>query len=93
MAENYYGEEAGAAEAPEKESMPEGEGMAEGEDTFLAPKYAFGSECKVGDKYTVEVVSVMEDELELKKVSSDKSDKKEESEMDETEMGLRELEG
>ena len=55
-------EESGAAAAPEAESD---------ENSFLAPKDAFGGECKEGDTYTVKVVGVYEDELELAKVDKE----------------------
>lgn len=48
------------SEAAESESSDE--------NTFLAPKDAFGGECKEGDTYTVKVVGVYGDELELAKV-------------------------
>jgi hypothetical protein len=86
MATEYYEESEMAEDKPKGDDSE----MSGDEDTFLAPKYAFGEGCKPGDKYTVEVVSVMEDEIELKHV---KKAKEEKSDEDETEMELRQLDG
>jgi len=71
--------------------MPAEEG-AKDDNSFLAPKYAFPGGCKPGDKYTVEVKSVMEDEVELVHVKKEESEPSEDREMDETEAGLMALE-
>lgn len=65
--------------APSKDEPGEQQDDADTEqdegDTFLAPKSAFGGDCKVGDKYTVAVAGVLEDELELKYVKDDSGSK------------------
>lgn len=43
----------------------------EGEETALLPRSMFGEDCKVGDEYTVKVVSVLEDELEVAPVKKE----------------------
>jgi hypothetical protein len=90
MADYYEGEEMAEAPAAEGE-MPAEEG-AKDDNSFLAPKYAFPGGCKPGDKYTVEVKSVMEDELELVHVGEKKEGEPEAEGMDETEAGLLALE-
>jgi len=90
MAE-YYEDSEEMAEAPAEGDMPAEEG-AKDDNSFLAPKYAFPGGCKPGDKYTVEVKSVMEDEVELVHVKKEESEPSEDREMDETEAGLMALE-
>ena len=52
---------------PEAEPVESEEpGEDNGEETALLSKSLLGGECKVGDKYTVEVVGVLEDEVEVK---------------------------
>jgi len=41
--------------------------------TSLLPKSLFGGDCKVGDTYTVKVVGVLEDELEVEPVKKGES--------------------
>lgn len=56
-------------EEPARESTEE---IPSDDNSFLAPKDAFGGECKEGDTYTVKVVGVYGEELELAKVEKEK---------------------
>lgn len=61
----------------------------DGDDTFLIPKSAlYGKNIKPGDKETIEVVSVMDDEVEAKCVG--KKDESE-SDMDRADSALDEM--
>lgn len=52
----------------------------EGEDTFLIPKSAlYGKNIKPGDRETIEIVSIMDDEVEAKCVGKANNDKDEDS--------------
>ena len=82
MAADYYGADSGApadeTTASDESTMstdqaaPEKEGGDEdsGESTALLPKSMFGGDCKVGDTYTVKVVHVWDNELEVEPVES-----------------------
>ncbi len=63
----------------ESEAMESPESEASEENTFLAPKDAFGGDCKEGSTYTVKVVGVYEDEVELAKVDKAEAPKETES--------------
>lgn len=63
----------------------------EGEDTFLIPKSAlYGKDIKPGDKETIEVVSVMDDEVEAKCTGKKDSP---ESDMDRADSALDSMAG
>lgn len=53
-------------ESPEQDNAQEESDEGDEGETALLPKSLFGGDCKPGDKYTVEVVHVYDDELEVK---------------------------
>ncbi len=57
-----------------QEQAPEQDG--DGAETALLPSSMFGSDCKVGDTYTIKVVGKFDDQLEIEHVP----EKKEEAE-------------
>ena len=63
------------AEAPEKpvESTEDGETSKDEGETVLVAKSALGGECKVGETYSMKVVGIYDDEVELAKVKSGES--------------------
>lgn len=50
-------------------------------ETALLPASLFGSDCKVGDTYTVKVVGKYDDELEVEHVADKEEEKSEEGTM------------
>lgn len=76
----------GVAEEPARESSEE---TPADDNSFLAPKDAFGGECKEGDTYTVKVVGVYGDEIELAKVEKEKEPETEST----PEMRMEEMAG
>lgn len=56
-------------EKPPEEPAEDGEAKDEGE-TVLVAKSALGGECKVGDTYSMKVVGIYDDEVELAKSES-----------------------
>lgn len=71
--------DAGPSTAEPAEDEPSGDEKAEDteENSALLPKSLFGHDCRPGDQYTVEVTDTFEDEVAVKYVRSDKSDKSE----------------
>lgn len=71
MASSYYNESQDTPPAPEggEEQEPKEDS---GEQTELVNSSLFGGDCKPGDKYTVEVVAVHDDQLEVKHVKDGK---------------------
>lgn len=55
-----------SSEMPQDQDVEDQEG-----ETALLPKSLFGGDCKVGDEYTVKVVGVLEDELEVAPVKKE----------------------
>lgn len=71
---------------PSAEDNEQAEPEDESGDTFLIPKSAlYGKNIKPGDKETIEVVSVMDDEVEAKCVGKKDSS---ESDMDKADSAL-----
>ncbi len=64
MKSDYYSE---GDQAPDAAPAEAGQDQSQDDDSksFLAPKDAFGGDCKVGDTYTVKVTGIYGDELEL----------------------------
>lgn len=64
--------EATPSEAPEKpsEDTPEDSETKDEGETVLVSKSALGSDCKVGETYSMKVVGIYDDEVELSKVKS-----------------------
>ena len=70
--ESYGGASSGAPNTAEPGEAPDNE--KDGGNTALIPKTLFGGDCKVGDTYTVKVVGVLEDELEVEPVKEGSED-------------------
>jgi hypothetical protein len=63
----------GTSASPEEKEPPEEiEESEDTENTALVPKSFFGHDCKVGDKYTVVVKHLYDDEIEIAHVREKK---------------------
>ncbi len=68
-----------ADETMTEEQAPEQEG--DGKETALLPSSMFGGDCRVGDVYSIKVVGVYDDEIEVEHVPKKKEKEAEEGTM------------
>jgi hypothetical protein len=77
MPSDYYSEEPETAEPSAGREGKAGDEPERKEDdgaqTELVNSSLFGGDCKPGDRYTVEVVAVHDDQLEIKPVKEDEN--------------------
>lgn len=77
--EDYYeGSEESVPAQPESEPQEQEEPKKDESETFLINDTVFPSECKVGDKYTIEVVASYDGEKEARIVKHEETEPVEE---------------